>query len=139
MKLNEVLAAREPLNKLSQKHFSNFKVVRNISELVKSVNNEFDFFNTEFKKLIDTYAEKDEHGNPVIVQNGNIKLKDEEAKLAFDKEYKELLDLDVSDRVKVITIKETDFKTSEEFLTPGEMMALDPIINWGDDEANPQA
>ena len=139
MKLNEVLAAREPLNKLSQKHFSNFKVVRNISELVKSVNNEFDFFNTEFKKLIDAYAEKDEHGNPVIVQNGNIKLKDEEAKLAFDKEYKELLDLDVSDRVKVITIKETDFKTSEEFLTPGEMMALDCIINWGDDEANPQA
>lgn len=133
MKLNEVLAGREPLRKLSEKHFTNFKVVRAIAGLIKEVDYEFDFFNAAFKKLVDEYSEKDEHGNPVVVQNGNIKLKDEEAKKSFDKEYADLLSLDVSDRLHKITILETDFKTTEDFLTPAEMMALDAVINWGED------
>ena len=56
MKLSEVLAVREPLNKLSQLHFSNFRVVRSLANLIKSVNNEVDFFNESFKKLVDSYA-----------------------------------------------------------------------------------
>lgn len=133
MKLNEVLAGREPLHKLSEKHFTNFKVARAIAGLTKEVEEETNFFNAEFKKLVDAYSEKDENGNPVVVQNGNIKLKDEEAKKAFDKEYAELLSLDVSDRVHKITVLETDFKTQDDFLTPAEMMTLDAVINWGED------
>ena len=135
MKLSEVLAVREPLNKLSQLHFSNFRVVRSLANLIKSVNNEVDFFNESFKKLVDSYAEKDECGNPVIVKNGNIKLKDEEAKAAFDKEYADLLNLDVSDNVHKITIYESDFKSPDDILTPIEMMNLDPVIDWCSEES----
>ena len=139
MKLSQVLAAREPLNKLSLKHFTNFKVVRAIAELVKSVNVEYDFFNTEFRKLLDMYAEKDEHGNPVVLTNGNIKLKDEESKKAFDEAYNDLMNLDVSEHVVPIIVVESDFKSPDDFLTPVEMISLDSIIDWGDGDTASKA
>lgn len=136
MTINDILSAREPLVKLSSKKFTSFKVVRAIAILVREVNGEYEFFNTQFRELLDLYADKDANGNPILIQNGNIKLKDEEAKRSFDKKYSELLSVDVSDTVHKIDILEADFQNKADYPTPSEMIALETVINWRDDTAS---
>lgn len=136
MTINDILAAREPLIKLSSKKFTSFKVVRAIAILVREVNGEYEFFNTQFRELLDLYADKDVNGNPILIQNGNIKLKDEEAKRSFDKKYSELLSVDVSDTVHKIDILEADFQNKADYPTPSEMIALETVVNWRDDTAS---
>ena len=86
----------------------------------------------EMQKLINIYAEKGEDGNPVILENGNIKLIDQEAKNNFDKEYKDLSETDVSDNVHKVNLCESDFRDPADLPTPAEMMALESVINWVD-------
>lgn len=136
MTINDILAAREPLIKLSSKKFTSFKVVRSIAILVREVNGEYEFFNTQFRELLNLYADKDATGNPILIQNGNIKLKDEESKKAFDQKYAELISVDVSDTVHKIDILEDDFQNKTDYPTPSEMIALETIINWRDDTAS---
>ncbi len=132
MKLKNILGARDALKKLSEKHFVNFKVVRAIADLIKAINTELEFFETESEKLIKLYAELDENGQPKMLPNGLCQLKSPEDKAAFDKEYAELLNLDISDRIHPVAISEADFKTTTDLLTPLEMLALDELIEWKD-------
>lgn len=132
MTLKDLLVVKAPLKTLSEKHFINFTVSRNLAWLIKAVNAECDFLAAETDKLVDTYAEKDEQGNPITLKDGSIKLKDMEAKMAFDREYANLLLVDVSDKIKKVTISEADFKSSDDLLTPLEMAMLDSLIDWVD-------
>ena len=92
MKITDILAASDYLKKLVNVRFSSFKVTRSITNLVKQCDEEIKLYMTEMQKLINIYAEKGEDGNPVVLENGNIKLIDQEAKDNFDKEdYKEMV------------------------------------------------
>ena len=130
MKLKELLNIREPLKQLSEKHFINFKTVRAIADLIKAINVELEFFEIESNKLVKLYAELNDFGEPKVLPNGNLQLKTPEDKVAFNKEYDNLLNLDISDKIKTITISESDFKSAAELPTPLEMSALDCIIKW---------
>jgi len=131
MTIREALVARDPLKKLATGHFTNFKVARDIATLIKAINNEFEFFESESKKLIETYAEFDENNSPKILPDGSIQLKSKEAKESFEAEYNNLLDLDISDKVNVLAIAISDFKDAD-LLTPLEISALSCIIDWID-------
>lgn len=129
MKLNQVLAARDTLNKLSKKHYTKFRVVHDIAALLRAVAVELEFFDAEFKKLIDLYSEKDENGKPVILANGNIKLRDAEAKKAFDAGYEDLMHVEFD--ISKIVIVEEDFASPEDYPTPEEMNLLEPFVDFG--------
>lgn len=131
MTIREALIARDPLKKLANGHFTNFKIARDVAELIKAINNEFDFFEAESKKLIEAYAEFDENNKPKILPDGSLQLKSKEAKEAFETEYNALLDLDISDKVKAIVINTNVFKDAD-LLTPLEISALSCIIDWID-------
>ena len=90
MKLIEVLNALIPLRALTEARFTSFKKSRELAILRKKVEFEGDFYAKEEKKIVETYAEKNEAGEPIILDGGRIKLKDIESKIAFDKEITDL-------------------------------------------------
>ena len=113
MKITDILAASDYLKKLVNVRFSSFKVTRSITNLVKQCDEEIKLYMTEMQKLINIYAEKGEDGNPVVLENGNIKLIDQ-------------------DNVHKVNLSESDFRDPADLPTPAEMMALEGVINWVD-------
>ena len=131
MKLIDVFKAREPLKRLTESRFNNYKVLRKLVKAQRAVDAEMEFYATAEKKAIDLYAEKDEKGNPVILADDRLKLKDMEAKTAFDKEIAKLNDTEVDD-IDTIVIREGDFVSPGDYPTPSDMALLECIIAFED-------
>lgn len=129
MKLIEVLNALIPLRALTEARFTSFKKSRELAILRKNVEFEMDFYAKEEKKIVDTYAEKNETGEPIILEGGRIKLKSVEAKTAFDKEITDLRNTEVDDIAKV-ELKESYFADTSKIPTPYELIALEAVIEF---------
>jgi len=131
MKVIEVVKAKEPLKRLTEKRLSNYKVLRNLVKLGKSVDAEVEFYSEQEKKAVNQYAEKDEKGNPVFLTDGRLKLTDTNAKIAFETEISKLNETEI-DGITVVEIHESDFSSSSEFPTAVDMLALEPIVHFVD-------
>ena len=131
MKLITIVGAKEALTRLTEKHFTNFKVARKLVALRKAVDAEVEFYAEEEKKAVDLYAEKDENGNPVFLGEGRLKLKNNESKLAFESEVKKLLDTEVDD-IEPVLLRESDFRSADDLPTPGDMIALEGFVIFED-------
>ena len=131
MKLITIVGAKEALTRLTEKHFTNFKVARKLVALRKAVDAEVEFYAEEEKKAVDLYAEKDENGNPVFLGEGRLKLKDNDAKIAFEGEVKKLLDTEVDD-IEPVLLRESDFRSADDLPTPGDMIALEGFVIFED-------
>ncbi|WP_120161510.1 hypothetical protein [Mycoplasmopsis bovirhinis] len=131
MKLKELLDAKEPLKRLSEKRFTDYKKMRGLVRLRKAVEQEVEFYATEERKAVDTYAEHGADGTPIFLGDGRIRLKDADSKIAFEKELSALLDTEV-DGIEPITLCESDFRSTEDIPTPDEMIALEGVIIFED-------
>lgn len=129
MKLIEVLNALIPLRALTEARFTSFKKSRELAILRKNVEFEVDFYAKEEKKIVDTYAEKNESGEPIILEGGRIKLKSVETKTAFDKEITDLRNTEV-DEITKVELKESDFADTSKIPTPYELIALEAVIEF---------
>lgn len=127
MKLLTIVSAKDALNRLTDTHFSNFKIARKLVALRKAVDAEVDFYSEQEKKAVDLYAEKDDKGNPVFLGEGRLKLRDNDAKIAFEAEIKKLLDTEVDD-IEPVTLKEGDFRSADDLPSPGDMIALEGFV-----------
>ena len=96
MKLKTVINSKPALEHLTQKRFKDYKKLRELVKLRKSVEAEFDFYVEQEKKAVDTYAEKGKDGTPVFLEDGRIKLVDSAAKAAFESELLRLQNTDNS-------------------------------------------
>ena len=81
------------------------------------------------KKIVETYAARNENGEPIILEGGRIQLKDLDAKIAFEKEINELRNTEVED-IEKVSLSEGDFADKERIPTPNELLALEPIIEF---------
>lgn len=131
MKLKTVINSKSALERLTEKRFSDYKKLRELVKLRKSVEAEFDFYVEQEKKAVDTYAEKGKDGTPVFLEDGRIKLRDTAAKADFEAELLRLQDTDIED-IKPITLKEGDFLTPGDLPTPNDMLLLESIIHFAD-------
>lgn len=131
MKLKHIIEAKEAIVRLTQKRFTDYKKLREIVRLRKSVEAEFEFYCEQERKAVETYGEKTDKGTPAFLSDGRLKLKDIASKEAFEKEIAKLLDTEVGD-FTIITIKESDFLSAEDLPTPGDMLVLENIINFAD-------
>ena len=131
MKLNDLLTANEPLKRLSEKRFSSYKKMRELVKLRKAVEGEIDFYLSEEQKAIKTYAELDGNGSPIFLSDGRLRLKDMEAKIAFEKEIATLRETEV-DGIVPIALCERDFRSSDDIPTVDDMIALEGIIIFED-------
>jgi len=127
MKLNDILAAREPLKRLSEKRFASYKKMRELAKLRKAVEQEVEFYTVEETKAVGIYAEVDKNGAPVFLDDGRLRLKDMESKIAFEKEIEKLRDTEV-DGIEPITLCESDFRSGDDLPTVSEMIALEPLV-----------
>ena len=129
MKLKKLLAATEALKRLTEKRFSNYKTVRDLVNLRKAVDAEVDIYLEQERKAIQTYAVLDERGNPVLLSDGIVRLKTEQAKLDFDKELTELRESEV-DGIETVVLHEGDFRTTDDIPTPDDILVLEPIVKF---------
>ncbi len=129
MKLKNIIQAKEPLKRLTEKRFTDFKVARKLVALRKVVDAETDFYIEEEKKAVEAYAEKNADGSPAFLSDGRIKLRDATAKTAFEQEISKLLETEV-DTVAPITLKESDFHGADDIPTPNDMIALEGIVDF---------
>ena len=129
MKLKTLLEANEPLKRLSEKRLASYKKMRELVKLRKAVEQEVSFYATEEKKAVDVYAEIDSNGSPIFLPDGRLRLKDANAKIAFEKEIEALLDTDIDD-ITPISLSEGDFLCPTDLPTTNEMIALECIINF---------
>lgn len=131
MKLKTVIHAKDALQRLTEKRFTDYKKVRAIVKLRQAVDAEFEFYAAEEKKAVDTYAEISDKGTPAFLPDGRLKLKDEKAKVAFESEIAALLDTEV-DSIEPIKISEKDFRSADDLPTPDDMIALDGLVEFVD-------
>lgn len=131
MKLKHIIEAKEAIVRLTEKRFTDYKKLREIVKLRKASEAEFEFYCDQEKKAVETYGEKTDKGTPAFLPDGRLKLKDVEAKEAFEAEIKKLLDTEVGD-FTIITIRESDFLTADDLPTPNDMLLLENVINFAD-------
>jgi hypothetical protein len=131
MKLKTIVATKPALERLTEKRFSDYKKLREIVKLRKSVEAEFDFYVDQEKKAVETYAEKKKDGTPVFLEDGRIKLKDPKSKEAFEAEIIRLQETEIDD-VTPITLSESDFLNANELPTASDMLALEGVVEFED-------
>ena len=131
MKLNDLLTANAPLKRLSEKRFASYRKMRELVKLRKAVEGEMEFYLSEEQKAIKTYAELDGNGSPIFLADGRLRLKDMEAKIAFENEISALRETDV-EGISPITLCESDFRTTEDIPTVDDMIALEGVIIFED-------
>jgi len=131
MTLKTIIETKPALERLTEKRFSDYKKLREIVKLRKKVETEFDFYVEQEKKAVEAYAEKKKDGTPVFLEDGRIKLKDTEAKAAFEEELRRLQETEVDD-LKPITLTESDFLSANDLPTPIDMLALEGVIIFED-------
>ena len=131
MKLNDILVANEALKRLSEKRFSSYAKMRELVKLRKAVEQEVDFYAKEETKAVNAYAEVDEGGSPIFLSDGRLRLKDMEAKTAFEKEIATLRETEV-DGIVPITLCERDFRSADDIPTVDDMIALEGVIVFED-------
>lgn len=131
MKLKAIIEAKDAIIRLTEKRFTDYKKLREIVRLRKSVEAEYEFYCEQEKKLVDTYGEKSDKGTPAFLPDGRLKLKDLETKAAFEAEIKKLQETEV-DNFVVITIREGDFLSAEDLPTPNDMLVLEAIITFAE-------
>ena len=78
-----------------------------VSRLVRELNKELDTFNEERRKLIEKYALRDENGDIVTTEEGNIKLIPESIK-ECDEEFMSLLNTEIEINAGKLSMKDVD-------------------------------
>lgn len=129
MTYKNVLDAHEALGNLTAKRFTSFRVARQLVALRKKVDEEFDFYASEEKKLLDLYAKKTEDGDPMVTKENRIQLKDEASAKAFLQEITKLRNSSV-EGIEPVKLCEGDFCEAQTLPTPDEMIALEGFVEF---------
>ena len=123
MKMYQILEFQKLYMELKDRSMP-FKTARKFSKLFNKLEEEIVFYQENFKKLVDKYSEKDEEGNPVLLDDGQgIKIKEDlitECNMKVD----ELNNLDV----EITDIKFNEEELENLNLTIGEVSFLIPFI-----------
>lgn len=130
-KLIEILAVSALFETLSKSHFNNFSVAYKIAKATKELATHKDFYVTEEKKIVESYAAKDKNGQVIIMEGNKIKFNTVDDAKKFNSEITNLQSTEV-DLFEPIVIKLSDFKDGEMNLTPNDIMVLDGFVVFDD-------
>lgn len=123
--VNEMINIYGTLNELMSKNFSG-KNAFNIARLARELNKELETFDQARKQVVDKYTLRDSAGNPVVDEQGNIKVipdKVEECNQDFSTLLNIQLELNAPKLDESILTEIGD-------ITPAQAMALEPIIDF---------
>ena len=122
LKLKEVVAL--PINSILSTKKLPFNVAYKLAKLARAVEREKEIYRKFMKDILEEYAERDEKGEFVYINDGaGIKIR-KEALEECQRKTREIEEIEVEIEVELF---EEDLEKIE--LSVGEMMALMPIIN----------
>lgn len=98
-----------------------------IGKNILNLESEFNELESARHKLAEQYAKKDENGNPVI-ENGEYVFDENEE--AFNKEYKDLLDMEVEINILTLPVDIIDLFEDIRYDTPSplDMISIDFML-----------
>lgn len=107
LRITDVVALKSACENLKQQKTS-VKTAYKLSKILNAVQKEFEFFQSKFQELIQEYAEKDENGQPIILENGNsVKIAPSRLTEAQQK-IDELSNLEVELDISLISLNELE-------------------------------
>ena len=95
----------------------------NVAKLIRSIDGEYELYNTERDKLIKKYGNKDENGELIVDENGRCRVADEDIP-KFNEEIQELLNNEVTINAPKLYISEL----GEETFTPMQMLSIEKFL-----------
>jgi hypothetical protein len=120
--LNDILNISPILHKLSKQTFQG-KTVFQIARLIKLVDEELNTLDTARQKIIDKYGEKDEKGQLIVSENGQVHVSPANTD-SCNQEFYELLSTEVNIDASPLSL--SCFDSVE--LTPNEALLLGKIV-----------
>lgn len=124
MTLNDIFNAVPALREISAKEFPG-SVTFKIARLIRELDKEIQLFDEERSKIANKYGEKDENGNLVIQEGGNIKILDNKIQ-DCNEELQALFNTQVEINANKLPI---DIFDSIE-MTPTQAMNLEAIVDF---------
>ena len=124
IKAGELRGIYEVLNSLRSQLLPANQAYR-IARIGRELDNEVNLYEAQRAEIIKKYCDKDENGNPIVDENGNITIKQENEN--FKKVVKELTKIaneHISINVEPLNLKEL----SEVKLTPEQMNIIIALI-----------
>ena len=121
--VKEVMESVGVLNEIMEQPFHGalaFKISRIIRELRKEVES----FNAERDKIIRVFSEKDKDGKPVLLENGNIKIRSDLVKECND-EFEKLLGTSIEINAEKLGMEDLD----EIEITPKKMESILVLVD----------
>ncbi len=122
MKLIKLVLSFPKLQDFAKYKFKTYAKSREIYELYKQIEKEYEYYIFEEQKMVETYAKKDENGLPQI-DSGKISFDTMENAQKYKNEINNLSELEIE--IKPVRVTETDLC---EIPTPELMASLDGII-----------
>lgn len=122
MKLIKLALSFPKFKDFAKYKFKTYTKSREIYELYKRIEKEYEYYIFEEQKMIETYAKKDENGLPQI-DSGKISFDTMENAQKYKNEINNLSELEIE--IKPIRVTETDLC---DIPTPEMMVALDEIV-----------
>lgn len=123
--INDMVNVFTTLKDLMDKNFSGsnaFKVARLMREMTK----EMEAFDKSRVQVVEKYTLRDENGNPVVDESGNIKIKPDQI-MACNAEFSQLLNGEIE--INAGKLNESVLGEIGD-ITPAQAMALEPIIDF---------
>lgn len=124
MTLNDIFNAVPTLREISTKEFPG-SVTFKIARLIRELDKEIQLFEEERSKIANKYGEKDENGNLVIQEGGNIKILDNKIQ-ECNEELQALFNTQVEINANKLPV---DIFDSIE-MTPTQAMNLEAIVDF---------
>ena len=122
--LNDIFNAVPALREISTKEFPG-SVTFKIARLIRELDKEIQLFEEERNKIANKYGEKDENGNLVIQEGGNIKILDNKIQ-DCNEELQALFNTQVEINANKLPV---DIFDSIE-MTPTQAMNLEAIVDF---------
>ena len=122
IKMLTIVNSMEVLKRLSESKIRG-RTAYKIAKILKRVDEEYGLFQDARRKLILECAKKDENGEPVADENGNVSISEENISM-FNEEISKLLETTVNidtDKIHLDEIEQIDF-------TPSDIIMIEDFI-----------
>lgn len=123
MKLIDLINMKPVIEYLLDIETMPFAIAYRLTSLVDILNTNTDFYTTKLRDLLDKYGEKDENGELIQTEDGNVQLVAETA-AEFNDKFIELQSVEVPNDLPKFTLEEF----SSVHLAPRQVYLIRPLI-----------
>lgn len=134
MKLIKIVNTIPSIENLSRMKFYNWGASLKVSNLLKKMNSDKDFYISKEREIIESYVKKDENGNYSFSETGQPQFESVENATKFQQELFNLQTTEAEGYENPLVIFVKDFKFGEEALSPNDILVISDFVSIKDEE-----